>query len=405
MVLMLGDEAMVWSWLLDYTSSGKLQVKRVPCKVEECFPIIMYEVGKFLSSSDGKKNIRIVLLGDEKLKSTFQVITKYEPAIAPRVFFKNIERFFSGSSPSSPASGRKKGKNNKNNRQKNEVQDNIDMWQMAQAVNFDPDSDGNERHRKDTFKPQDMHDDEEDITENNDIKNSELKDFISNLGKGNDFTINDSLGIRIPKNIDVHIEEESKKADFSKEGSSAGLSKEHKNDDPPKAQEINEETEKYSETQKENVSEEQRRNQQSAENSSAQNTRKLQENYYKKEEKCRKSIGKTEHTVSCDVTKGKTPNISKKSTTEIKKDSSKNYQKLDITFHDILNNICQEPVSKLHSQAVLMSILSIQNCENIESAKEIYKKKLNEFLPPKQAKFFWAHTETRFKELMDYFKS
>lgn len=393
MVLMLGDEAMVWSWLLDYTSSGKLQVKRVPCKVEECFPIIMYEVGKFLSSSDGKKNIRIVLLGDEKLKSTFQVITKYEPAIAPRVFFKNIERFFSDSSPSSPASGRKKGKNNKNNRQKNEVQDNIDMWQMAQAVNFDPDSDGNERHRKDTFKPQDMHDDEEDITENNDIKNSELKDFISNLGKGNDFTINDSLGIRIPKNIDVHIEEESKKADSSKA---------HENDTPSKAQKNNAGTEKHSETQKENAAGEQKgETGQSDEKSSA---RQIQENHEKKDEKRGESVG-TEESVSHEALKGRSGNNTKKSGTEIKKNSSKNYQKLDITFHDILNNICQEPVSKLHSQAVLMSILSIQNCENIESAKEIYKKKLNEFLPPKQAKFFWAHTETRFKELMDYFKS
>ncbi|HJB27197.1 MAG TPA: hypothetical protein IAA06_00155 [Candidatus Blautia faecavium] len=440
-LLFYGADTALVPDILDHVSAGRIRIKRMPFALERSIPIIAFEIGRIVGGDS-----RIILWGDNRMQEVYTLLIKYDSHLVGKVFFKRTAVPVTLMSAQAPDTQniRNEGKKEAGKKTveagikgKAEERKNMDKTDGRKKANAGKDTNSKpgkkEGKRNEVIKTgeESQNQGKKAVKKKNagppKKENAEGRPALKQLKKEREekdragqeamesfAAFDDILDEAIPRDgffgsdgfinfeatrkrldvlageiVDDHLEDIGL-GTWAGAAGNAGSDPRSKQDQNIRDDIQKTETEEKKIQEEKKVPEEKKDPEEKKSPAAKQAAASKQE---KKEGNAGRNPDEKQSKPGAQAPK------------KNKKQHEENYKKLDITFNDVLNEICQEPVNETHSRAVMMSILKTTECTSTEAAREIYKDNLYKFLPEKKAKFFWAHTETRFEELVAYFKN
>lgn len=91
--------------ILEYISDGRIKVKKLPCALEESYPLLLYDIG---IKHEQEPDTEIILWGKTFVEGVYKLLFSYDMKIREKVRFKKIVDFAKKAEGQKKAEGRKK---------------------------------------------------------------------------------------------------------------------------------------------------------------------------------------------------------------------------------------------------------------------------------------------------------
>lgn len=355
------DDSKLPEVVLDFISDGKIRIKKLPAPLEQSAALIAYELGKLRAAGEGE----YVLWGSYPFPEIFKQLLQYDHTISGGVYVKPI------------TSGRIQKEQLKENvkqsraRKKNSNQDDPVKKKISESITSEAKKTipkkkgetGKEAANQKGINPSLSHKDAKRVE-----ISASMDDIFTQLESDNTYEENTSVG-----ELDKSFSEVKKDS-----------------------------TQKHTVKEKDELSKKIVKQKEVMTKDSSKEYSKKDEEYsiHPTGELSRENYAAVSKEVSC-VTNSK-EEISETAKIPPKEDI---FNEVRRQFNQLVNDICMEPVSEEHATSIMMAVFDSMDASEERTAVSIYKRKLEEYLPPKQAKYFFTKTNNEYGKLCSFCKT